>query len=690
MAELTAASAASGPGAPAGPRGDVGASTSTNNDARLQLVGPALKGKTKWLGAALVDGTLMGIPGHATSILRIDPRLDRVSVLGEGCVNKRGVNRFKWLRGVAVGASAYGIPMHGDAVLKATPRVDVSKVELLGRKELRRTSGDFKWHGGQLAPNGKIYGVPCYADAVLKIDPARGDAVSVFGDLPAGPAKWYGGILGDDGNMYCVPFNASRVLRVVTAEDRAELIGPELEGQHKWHGGVLGPDGCVYGFPAHAGSVLRVDAATGDVALLPLPEEEQFNGGKYKWGGGCVANGCVYAVPSDASRVLKVDCATGAVSLFGDLPRRRNKWQGGVLGGDGRIWCVPCDADAALVIDPASDACALVGSLPPGPDKYQGGYADHDGNVWCVPEDAKRVLKMNAVSCDHFVAAYLARLGLDAAPPPPTRATLDLLIEAQLERIPFENLDLLLPGSRRTPLAPLALRAKILTRRRGGHCLELNGLFSEFLTRLGFECKLLPCRVYAGPERGRGDAGFRHVPSHAAVVARVPGGDAYFVDVGLGEPPLAAVPFAPSGDAVETPEGMASRVVAVDDDWELQWRRGGAWAPRLRWAAAHGAWEHHGPSLAEFEAEAARYARQPMGRKFVCSNVTRHRKTTISNASLKVTAPRFGPGVVVDVVDLGSEEDVRRALEAHFGVPYAETAGLDVAAGAGEDWWSHL
>ena len=56
----------------------------------------------------------------------------------------------------------------------------------------------------------------------------------------------------------------------------------------------------------------------------------------------------------------------------------------------------------------------------------------------------------------------------------------------------------------------------------------------------------------------------KDVPSHAAVVARVPGGDAYFVDVGLGEPPLAAVPFAPSGDAVETPEGMASRVVAVE------------------------------------------------------------------------------------------------------------------------------
>ena len=100
-------------------------------------------------------------------------------------VNRNGRNVFKWLRGVSVGEKAYGIPMHGDAVLKATPRVDVSKVELLGRKELRRTSGDFKWHGGQLAPNGKIYGVPCYADAVLKIDPARGDAVGTMEQVRA-------------------------------------------------------------------------------------------------------------------------------------------------------------------------------------------------------------------------------------------------------------------------------------------------------------------------------------------------------------------------------------------------------------------------------------------------------------------------------------------------------------------------
>ena len=42
--------------------------------------------------------------------------------------------------------------MHGDAV-EVTPRVHVSKIELLDVE----APGDFKWHGGQLAPNGYLW-----------------------------------------------------------------------------------------------------------------------------------------------------------------------------------------------------------------------------------------------------------------------------------------------------------------------------------------------------------------------------------------------------------------------------------------------------------------------------------------------------------------------------------------------------
>ncbi|CAH0368352.1 unnamed protein product [Pelagomonas calceolata] len=656
----------------------------------LQFIGPLLLGQTKWLGAAMMrDGSLVGVPGHARQVLRVDPRLHRVTLLGRSRgqdVNRNGRNVFKWLRGVSVGDKAYGIPMHGDAVLKVTPRVHISKIELLDVE----APGDFKWHGGQLAPNGFIYGVPCYASRVLRIDP-RTDEVSYFGDLGDAKAKWYGGILGPDGNMYCMPFAATRVLRVVTAEDRCELIGPELtgggaHGGYKYHGGLLGPDNCVYGFPMNAKTVLRVNCLTGDVCELPLPEDEPFNGGKYKWGGGCVANGCVYGVPSDSCRVLKIDCRRGTVSLFGRLPKQKNKFQGGVLGGDGGIWCVPCDAAYACRIDPVTDEVAIVGTLPSQHDKYQGGYADGDGNVICIPECGRRVLKIRSGRGheDAFVDAYLARLGLGREAPSLTY--LARLVEHHLERIPFENVELVLGG---TPdLSSRALRAKLLDRRRGGHCVELNGLFSELLAKLGFAVRLLACRVLAGPERG-GTGAWRAVPSHAAMAVRLDDGD-HFVDVGLGEPPLGPIPLV-LGTAATTPDGLVHQITEVEggNDWELQWLLDGAWAPRLRWRRADGPrFDHHAPSCGDFYAETERWRRQPLGRKLVVCKLTRTTKTSVVGAKLRITTPRVGG--TVTVTELRTADAVRDALEAHFGIVCAETEGLVLRGDCDEEAYEHL
>lgn len=655
----------------------------------LQFVGPLLLGQTKWLGAAVMrDGSLVGMPGHARQVLRIDPRMHRVTVLGRsrgGDVNRNGHNRFKWLRGVTVGQSAYGIPMHSDAVLKVTPRVHVSKIELINVD----AEGDFKWHGGQLAPNGVIYGVPCYASKVIRIDP-RTDAVSYFGDLGDDKAKWYGGILGPDGNLYCMPFAASRVLRVVTCEDRCELIGPELSGGgahggFKYHGGILGPDGCIYGFPMNARTVLKVDCATLEVTEIPLPEDEPFNGGKYKWGGGCVANGCVFGVPSDACRVLKIDCGKGTVTLFGQLPAQKNKFQGGVLGGDGGIWCVPCDASYACRIDPVTEEVALVGRLPLQKDKYQGGYSDEDGNVFCVPECGRRVLKIRSGRANEnaFVAAYVARLGLHRETP--SVAYLATLIERHLERIPFENIELVMGG---TPeLSSKALRAKLIHRRRGGHCVELNGLFAELLAKLGFSVQLVACRTLAGPERG-GTGAWRAVPSHAAICVRVADDD-YFVDVGLGEPPLGPVALT-LGPATTTPDGLSHRIAEVEGGaaWELQWLRGAAWEPRLRWSEAYGTRpDHNSPTAGDFFAETERWRRQPLGRKLVVAKLTRTAKTSVVGTRLRITTPRVGG--TVTVTELHTADAVRDALEEHFGIVRAETEGL-VLCGGDEGAYEHL
>src|SRR5262245_1877300 len=120
--------------------------------------------------------------------------------------------------------------------------------------------------------------------------------------------------------------------------------------------------------------------------------------------------------------------------------------------------------------------------------------------------------------------AYLARIGYQGERTPSEAALRELHL-AHLYAAPFENLDI----SRGVPIQmdPAALFAKIVTRRRGGFCYELNGLFSELLRALGFGVTLLSAGV--GHETG----GFG--PDYDHLTLRVDLGTPWLVDVGFGE-----------------------------------------------------------------------------------------------------------------------------------------------------------
>ena len=84
------------------------------------------------------------------------------------------------------------------------------------------------------------------------------------------------------------------------------------------------------------------------------------------------------------------------------------------------------------------------------------------------------------------ILRYLDRIGLrDAVPPPPTLETLRRLQSAHLLHVPYENLDLLRGAI--TSLEHGALFEKIVEKRRGGLCFELNGLFCWLLCSLGYQ-----------------------------------------------------------------------------------------------------------------------------------------------------------------------------------------------------------
>ena len=123
--------------------------------------------------------------------------------------------------------------------------------------------------------------------------------------------------------------------------------------------------------------------------------------------------------------------------------------------------------------------------------------------------------------------AYLKRIGYEGAVSPDLE-TLNALIRAHLTHVPFENLDVYDAGAD-IPLDTASLFDKIVTRRRGGYCFELNALFYALLKDIGFDCYPIAVRVVRASMR-------RVSPlSHRATIVTIDG-VRYFADVGFGGP----------------------------------------------------------------------------------------------------------------------------------------------------------
>ncbi|MDR2090010.1 MAG: arylamine N-acetyltransferase [Clostridiales Family XIII bacterium] len=122
------------------------------------------------------------------------------------------------------------------------------------------------------------------------------------------------------------------------------------------------------------------------------------------------------------------------------------------------------------------------------------------------------------------VRAYLERIGL-RRPAAADRAALDAIIFAHQCSVPFENLD---SAEYRTAphLETSRLFDKIVRRRRGGWCFELNSLFASLLKALGYSVTAHFARVYHGDE-------FMTKPLHRVNLVQI-GGASLYCDVGFG------------------------------------------------------------------------------------------------------------------------------------------------------------
>jgi len=175
---------------------------------------------------------------------------------------------------------------------------------------------------------------------------------------------------------------------------------------------------------------------------------------------------------------------------------------------------------------------------------------------------------------------YLRRVGVDPEEVTADFESLHRLQRAHVEAVPFENLSIVgdpfAEGrGEGVTLDPDALYEKVVDRRRGGYCFELNGLFHGLLRAVGFDADRVAACVL--DEDGSVGTPANHHTNIVHLDRR------YLVDVGLAVPPLRR-PLPLAGGVRTDRAGVDWRVVdsdRPDADRLVQFRKpGGEWVDR--------------------------------------------------------------------------------------------------------------
>lgn len=219
------------------------------------------------------------------------------------------------------------------------------------------------------------------------------------------------------------------------------------------------------------------------------------------------------------------------------------------------------------------------------------------------------------------VDAYLERINYHG-PLGPTVETLRRLQVAHMLTVPFENLSI--HADEPIVLNDEALFAKVVARRRGGFCYELNGLFAALLRALGFDVTKLAAEVHT-PEKGFGPP-FDHMTLMVELEER------WLVDVGFGDSFREPLLLDERGEQVQ---GERAYRIDREGDRLTLWQRdrNRAWSVEYRFGLT--------PYEYEDYAEMCRYHQtspeSPFTQNPVCSRAKPDGRITVSGMRLITT-----------------------------------------------------
>jgi N-hydroxyarylamine O-acetyltransferase len=244
------------------------------------------------------------------------------------------------------------------------------------------------------------------------------------------------------------------------------------------------------------------------------------------------------------------------------------------------------------------------------------------------------------------VTAYLDRIGAQR-PVVLDAAALGALHQAHQLTVPFENLSIHLGEP--ISLDEDDLIAKIVTRRRGGFCYELNGAFAWLLEALGAQVRRVAARVYGGAGQ------LSPLFDHLALVVRLPDGSGpWLADVGFGAHSSYPLRY-DSRDGQDDPGGRFSLTDAPDGDVDV-FKDG---EPQYRI-------EQRERLLADFVPTCWWQQTSPdshFTRSTICSRLTGEGRISLSGRTLIRTS-----GGARTEQALGADGEVLAAYRDHFGI----------------------
>jgi len=259
------------------------------------------------------------------------------------------------------------------------------------------------------------------------------------------------------------------------------------------------------------------------------------------------------------------------------------------------------------------------------------------------------------------IAAYLHRLNY-SGPQAPTFETLCALHRAHLLSVPFENLSI--GWGEPIVLTDEALFGKIVRRRRGGFCYELNGLFAGLLKALGFTVTMLEAGV-ASPSGGFGPP-FDHMTLMVELRER------WLADVGFGDGFMEPLRL---NDRREQLHGTRGHLFRESADGLLLLQRdhaSDAWNAQYRFRLV--------PSqLADYVPMCRYHQTSPESiftQRRICSLATTDGRVTLSDTRLLVTK-----GDTRVEREVATPEDYAKVLRECFGIEAPAVGSLPVSHG---------